>query len=68
MTSVATADPTPYQAMRAADEKVTPMAWANRFGGPGTGRGGAILGAITRVASWPRGLSVGPVRTRAQNP
>ena len=45
-----------------------PMAWANRLGGPATSRGAANRGATTRVASWPSGLRVGPVSTRAQNP
>ena len=30
--------------------------------------GGAGPGTTTRVASWPRGLMVGPVSTRAQKP
>ena len=37
----------------------SPMAWAKRFGGPGTSFGGPSRGATTRVASWPSGLSVG---------
>jgi protein-tyrosine-phosphatase len=49
-------------------EKQTPIACAKRLGGPGTRRGGPRRGATTLVASWPSGLSVGPVSTRAQKP
>ena len=54
---------------RAVSEKATPMPWANRLGGPGTrfpsiGR----RGVTTRVTSWPSGLNVGPVTTRATKP
>ena len=50
-------------------ENTTPMAWANRFGGPATGLGPqGRRGATTRVATWPSGLNVGPVSTRAQKP
>jgi hypothetical protein len=50
-------------------ENTTPIACAKRLGGPATGRGGTrSRGAITLVANRPRGLIVGPVRTRAQKP
>ena len=59
----------PCVVVSAATEKVTPMPWANRFGGPGTGRAATgRRGVTTRVMSWPNGLKVGPVRTRAMNP
>jgi hypothetical protein len=45
-----------------------PIACAKRFGGPATTFGVPSRGATTRVASWPSGLSVGPVSTRAQKP
>src|ERR1022692_2653330 len=47
----------------AAVVTAAPMPWANRLGGPGTKRVYLVnLGATTRVASCPNGLSVGPVR------
>ena len=56
-------------ATSAATLSVAPMPCANRFGGPGTHRGATgSLGVMTRVTSWPSGLSVGPVSTRATNP
>src|SRR5664279_2417909 len=45
---------------------MAPIAWANRLGGPATGLAVPNRGAAKRVASWPKGLSVGPVRTRAE--
>src|SRR5436305_15347832 len=45
-----------------------PIAWANRFGGPGTGLRSPSRGAIRFWAIQPSGLSVGPVSTRAQKP
>ena len=47
---------------------IAPISWANRFGGPETGRLAPRRGAITFCAVQPSGLSVGPVSTRAQNP
>ena len=45
------------------------MPWAKRLGGPATGRAGIpSRGVTTRVTSWPSGLSVGPVSTRATKP
>ncbi len=46
----------------------TPIPCANRLGGLGTGLGGPRRGAIRRCATRPSGLSVGPVRNRAQKP
>jgi hypothetical protein len=41
----------------------------NAFGGPGTGLAATpSSGVTTRVTSWPSGLNVGPVRTRATKP
>ena len=61
--------PTPNHSTTAVVENTTPMAWAKRLGGPATGRGATgSRGATTRVASWPSGLRVGPVSTRAQKP
>ena len=61
--------PAPRASAAAASDSVAPMPWAKRLGGPGTGRGATgSRGVITRVTSCPRGLSVGPVRTRARNP
>jgi len=55
--------------MHAAVVSVAPIAWAKRLGGPGVSRSAnGSAGATTRVASWPSGLRVGPVRTRAQKP
>src|SRR5262249_42868825 len=58
----------PKWATTAADDIVAPRACAKRLGGPGTGRGRPRRGATSRVASWPSGLNVGPVSTRARNP
>lgn len=45
-------------------ENARPIAWANLFGGPGTGREGLPnRGTITRVANNPMMLRVGPVVT-----
>ncbi len=61
--------PNPYQSTTAAVDRVAPMAWANRLGGPATGFGGqGSRGATSRVATRPSGLSLGPASTRAQNP
>ena len=65
---VAVWSPKPNHRTTAAVENAVPIAWAKRFGGPGTGLGGPSLGATTRVASWPSGLRLGPVSTLAQNP
>lgn len=59
----------PKWATVAATESVAPIAWAKRFGGPGTGRGAMRnAGTITLVASSASGLNVGPAATRATNP
>src|SRR5664279_757038 len=55
-------------AATAAVVTTIPMAWGKLWGGPGTRLGGPRCGATTLVASCPRGLSLGPVRTRAMNP
>ena len=61
--------PAAAQTTNAAVVSTVPMAWAKRFGGPGVGRAAnGSSGTTTRVASWPSGLNVGPVRTRAQKP
>src|SRR6476469_9138428 len=44
------------------------MAWANRFGGPGTNRAGPSRGAMTLVANWPKSENLGPDATLATNP
>ena len=45
------------------------MPWANRLGGPATGRSAMRRrGVTTRVTNCPSGLSVGPVSTRATKP
>ncbi len=68
-TQRATLHPALTQTIRAAVLKKAPMAWAKRFGGPGVSLGAkGSLGAATRVANWPSGLSEGPVSTRAQKP
>ena len=55
--------------MKAVAEKTTPIVCAKRFGGPATNLVGLPkTGTITRVASRPMGLKVGPVATRARNP
>ena len=47
----------PLTSMMAVVDKATPTAWANRLGGPGTGRAATgSRGATTRVASWPSGI------------
>jgi len=38
-TQVAVLSPKPNQSTIAVEENTTPMAWAKRFGGPGTSRG-----------------------------
>ena len=49
--------------------KSRPTPWAKRLGGPGTGRLVTLRwGVTTRVTSWPSGLSLGPVATRARKP
>ena len=68
-TQVAVDRPKPNQRMRAVVENSTPMAWANRLGGPATSFGShGRRGATTRLANWPSGLIVGPVSNLAQNP
>ena len=67
-TSAAVWAPKPSASTSATVENAVPIPWANRFGGPGTGFEGPSRGAITFWASAPSGLSVGPVRTRAQKP
>ena len=53
----------------AVNDKIRPIACANRFGGPGTSRGVMPMrGTSTRVARSPVGLRVGPVNTRAAKP
>jgi hypothetical protein len=55
--------------MAAVTDTTAPMPWAKRLGGPATGLAATgSRGVITRVTSWPSGLSVGPVSTRATNP
>ena len=49
------------QHQRRSTEKTTPMPWAKRLGGPGTGRSAIPRrGVTTRVTSCPSGLMVGP--------
>ena len=61
-------------ATRAAVEKVAPMAWAKRLGGPGTGRGGSrgrdAGGELTEWAQARTGEDAGPeaVGERDQQP
>ena len=55
--------------MRAETDSAAPMAWAKRFGGPGTSLAStASRGVITFVTSRPSGLKRGPDATRAANP
>jgi len=49
-------------------DSTAPMACANRFGGPGTSRGGPRRGAMMRVASRPNGEKRGPEANRSRNP
>src|SRR6202789_3031999 len=67
-TSAAVPSPSTSPSTSAAEDIAAPIAWANRFGGPGTGRARPSAGAIRFWAVHPSGLRVGPVRTRAQNP
>jgi hypothetical protein len=53
----------------AVTDRTAPIPCAKRFGGPGTGLAATpSSGVTTRVTSWPSGLNVGPVRTRATKP
>ena len=59
---------TPSARTAAAVVTAAPIPWAKRFGGPATYLGGPRRGATTLIATRPSGLSLGPVRTRAQKP
>ena len=67
-TSAAVSAPKPSARTAAAVVIAAPIPCAKRFGGPATYFGGPRRGATTRIATRPSGLSVGPVRTRAQKP
>jgi hypothetical protein len=58
----------PNHRISADKENASPIAWANRLGGPATRRGAPMRGAATRVANCPSGLSFGPESTRAAKP
>jgi len=67
--AVTTLEPATSQAAAARVVRVAPMAWANRLGGPGTGRSGRPRrGTTARVTSRAHGLNRGPLRARATNP
>jgi hypothetical protein len=67
-TTHAIPEPTSH-ATRAPRANAAPIAWANRFGAPGTGLAQRPRrGATKRVATNPSGLRHGPVSVRATNP
>src|SRR5262249_27589094 len=55
-TSASAVSPNPNCAITAATDKVAPIPWAKRFGGPATSLGAnGSLGVTTRVTNWPSG-------------
>ena len=67
-TSAAVSAPKPRASTAATVDTAAPIPCAKRFGGPATYLGGPRRGATTVIATRPSGLSLGPVRTRAQKP
>ena len=68
-TYAAPAWPNPYARTTAVTVSTAPIPCANRLGGPETGFStNGSRGTRPRVTSWPSGLSVGPVQTRATKP